>query len=120
MTKSSRARIERRLGRPLKDSHDDPDSISIEFAMALRRVWGMSERAAFDWVITQFESRAGEPTKTPRGAGKHPGGLIIGYETSPLRTVSGRAATLRQKSKRHRARPDVVAALTLALRCRDI
>jgi hypothetical protein len=118
VTKSSTARKLRRERRR-KDIRTDPDRISIEFALALKVAWQMSEREAFDFVVAHFESRMTEPTKTPRGASKQPDGLIVGYETSPLRTVSGRSAVLRQKSKRYSPRPDVVRVLILALRCRD-
>jgi hypothetical protein len=121
MTKqTARARVERRMGRPPKDIRDDPDRIKIEFAMALQKAWGLSERKAFDFVVARFEALATEPTKTPRGAHKHPGAQIVGYETRPFRTVSGRSSVLRRKSKRRALRPDVVSALTLALHCRDM
>jgi hypothetical protein len=124
MTKSSAARIDRRLGRekgrPPKDPRTDPDMIAIEFALALQAAWQISERKAFDLAVAWFEARMAEPTKTPRGASKHPDGLLVGYETFPAKTVSGRALTLRKKSRRHSPRPDVVAALTMALRCRDM
>jgi hypothetical protein len=118
MTRASAARVERRIGRPLKDMSDDPDRISIEFALALQKAWGMSERMAFDFVIARFEAIETEPTKTPRGTSKKPG-FLVGYETAPLRTVKGRALTLRKKIKRLPPRPDVVAALTMALQCRS-
>jgi hypothetical protein len=115
MTRSSPARVGRRLGRPPKD-----DQLTIEFALALKAARGMSERAAFDLAVAWFEARMTEPTKQPRGSGKHPG-LLIGYD-HPAATIAGRAASLRQKSKskRHPPRPDVVRGLTLALRCRDV
>ena len=115
MTRASPARRERRLGRGRP--RNDDDLITIEFALALKKAWGLSERKAFDFVVARFKSRATEPTKIPRGARKRPGGGVVGYETFPKKTVSGRAATLRQG--KGRARQDVVHALTLALRCRD-
>jgi hypothetical protein len=117
MTKSSKERIARHERRR-KDISTDPDLITIEFALALKAAWQMSERAAFDFVVARFESRMTDPTKTPRG--EHPGSIPVGYETFPRKTVSGRSATLRQKSKRYSPRPDVVRALILALRCRDM
>jgi hypothetical protein len=77
MTKSSASRLRRR--RPPEDIRDDPDRITIEFALALKAAWGLSERAAFDLAVAWCESRVTEPTKTPRGSGKRPG-LFIGHE----------------------------------------
>jgi hypothetical protein len=119
MTKASAERKIRRERRRT-DISTDPDRIKIEFALALKAAWQISERKAFDFVVAQFESRVTEHTKAPRGASKHPGGLLVGYETLPLKTVSGRSSVLRQKSKRCSPRPDVVRALILALRCRDM
>jgi hypothetical protein len=121
MTRSSLSRrLRRGKGRPPKDIRDDPDRIKIEIALALQKARGLSERKAFDLVVAWFESRMTEPTRTPRGASKHPGSLLAGYETFPAKTVAGRALTLRKKSKQLPPRADVVAALTLALRSRDM
>jgi hypothetical protein len=115
MTRASPARISRRRlggGRPRLDPRTDPDIIKVEFGVSLKAAWKISERKAFDLVVAHFESRAVTPSRTPHGPG-----MLVGYETTPLRTVSGRASVLRHKIKY--ARPDVVAALTVALRCRD-
>ena len=118
MTKASPARLERRrlgLGRPHMDVCADPDRIKVEFALGLQAGCAISERKAFDLVVCHFESRAVDPSKMPRNAGA---GLLVGYETQPARTVAGRARSLRRKIRI--ARPDVVAALTLALRCGEV
>jgi hypothetical protein len=41
MTKSSASRLRRRRGRPPEDIRDDPDRITIEFALALKAAWGL-------------------------------------------------------------------------------
>jgi hypothetical protein len=116
MTRASEARKLRRERRR-KDISNDPDRIAIEFALALKAAWGMSERAAFDLAVAWCEARVTDPTKTPRGV---KAGLLVGYDRVTA-TITGRASTLRRKSKRHSPRPDVVRALILALRCcRDI
>jgi hypothetical protein len=86
MTKSSASRLRRR--RPPEDIRDDPDRITIEFALALKAAWGLSERAAFDLAVAWCESRVTEPTKTPRGSGKRPG-LLIGHEIFFPATIAG-------------------------------
>jgi hypothetical protein len=73
-------------GRPIKDIRADPDLIKVEFALALKAAWKISERKAFDLVVAEFESRV---VAASRG--------LVEYETSPARTIAGRARTLRRK-----------------------
>jgi hypothetical protein len=120
MTRASPARRERRLrGRPPKEPHDDPDQLTNDLVAAMRDVWRISERKAFDLALCFLEAYEGPPTKVPRG--RHPANsILMGYELMANRAFANRASTLRKKSKRAPPRPRVVQALSLALRCKDI
>jgi hypothetical protein len=120
VTKSSPARVRRKLGRPRKNPTTDPDRLTTEYICALQDPdgpWHLSERAAIDFSIAYFEAEATTPTKIPRGTKGRPG-VLIGYENRrPYRSFSGRNSVLRGKL-RH-ARPEIVAVLKLGLRCPD-
>lgn len=94
--------------RPKKNFLTDPDRVVIAFAEGLILGRGESERVAYDLAVVLFSGDEVLPEKKPRG--RRPKTWVhTAYKVTPGHgvpaSVSGRAASLRQKWKRVQTEP---------------
>jgi len=107
MTRSSPSRVARRkLGAPKKDFRTDRDRGTIAVAELLHRI-GFNSEEAFDLAAAVREGKLEEATSSHKR-------VTLGFRLP--RTVDGRVATLRQKSKRESTAADTLRRDVLAAR----
>jgi hypothetical protein len=123
MTKSSAARIDRRMGRPPKD-----DQLTIDVAAALRVAYRLGPQGARDLAAALIEGHEVGESRRPR-AGRPADWVLTGFRL-PSATFKARSEYLkdvaqnahgakRAKLKHTPPRSEVTAALILALRAKD-
>jgi hypothetical protein len=93
----------RKRGRPQRDYSDDPDLVVAELAVAMMIKWDISERAALDRALHEWEGERLPPSKIPRGT--PPGAIVIGSRLPGGRSFASRSSDIRRKFKLGKLRP---------------
>jgi hypothetical protein len=101
----------RQRGRPQRDYGDDDDVEVLEWAIALRAAWGLSERRALDLALAVCQGAFALPSKVPRG-GK--AGMLVSRALPSERRFDSRNADIRRKLQAGKLRPHREITLRIA------